>query len=323
MDRNRVDSSWGGAATVWAHSRNPDGQRHALVDHLRSVARIASEYASKFEAGDAAYWAGLWHDCGKFHPEFQRYLAECEAHPGLRRHGPDHKGAGAVLAAKECQPLAFLIAGHHGGLPGMADLKGRLREWGGEGRIREAIELARAAVPELTPGRPIVLPRLGTGGRGRGERERNAELFLRMVFSAVVDADFLDTEGHFSQGVGLVREAVPSLAELWPWLEASQAQLSGKGRDRLSQIRHEVYQACLRAAEAQPGLFRLTVPTGGGKTRSSLAFAMRHALRHGLDRVIVALPYTSITEQTAREYRDIFGSEHAVLEHHSGVWVSD
>jgi CRISPR-associated endonuclease/helicase Cas3 len=107
----------------YAHSLNRNGVPHDLVEHLRSVAQQAARIAEKFGAADMAYWAGLWHDLGKFHPDFQAYLGS----PSARR-GPDHSSAGAVLAEKNFPPLAFLVGGHHSGLPALKDLKLRIRE---------------------------------------------------------------------------------------------------------------------------------------------------------------------------------------------------
>ena len=143
-----------------------------------------------------------------------------------------------------------------------------------------------------------------------------------MVFSALVDADFLDTEGHFEPEQAAQRGQGVGLGELWRRFEPAQLTLSGWQQGQLNEIRHEIYQACLRAADNPPGLFSLTVPTGGGKTRSGMAFALRHALAHSFDRVIVAIPYTSIIEQTVDVYRGIFGAE-SVLEHHSAVTPHD
>jgi CRISPR-associated endonuclease/helicase Cas3 len=139
-----------------------------------------------------------------------------------------------------------------------------------------------------------------------------------MVFSTLVDADFLDTEHHFDPTRSHQRGSRVGLGELWQRLEAAQAAFGSVQQGTLNTLRHEIYTACVQSAEAHPGVFSLTVPTGGGKTRSSMAFALKHALVHGFERVIVAIPYTSIIEQTADVYRGIFG-ETCVLEHHSAV----
>jgi CRISPR-associated endonuclease/helicase Cas3 len=294
---------------VIAHSANAQGQQHDLVDHLQSVAKLASEFAAKFGAGDLAYWAGLWHDIGKVHPSFQQYLHDCETHPGKQRRGPDHKRAGALVAAKKHELLSFLIAGHHGGLPGRADLKSWLKE-----KIQpaqEAIQRISSHLPEVEP--PTVLP-----PPTHLRSELDAEFFVRMLFSTLVDADFLDTERHFNVEQADKRGNTATLAELWNRFANDQQRLTGKETDRVNRVRHEVYEACVRAAALPQGFFRLTVPTGGGKTRSGMTFALNHALTHKLDRVIVAIPYTSIIEQTADVYRGIFGNE-TIVEHHSAV----
>jgi CRISPR-associated endonuclease/helicase Cas3 len=299
-----------------AHSANAAGQPHNLEQHLVSVARRAAASAGKFGAAELGHWAGLWHDLGKFHPDFQAYLAD----PSAPR-GPDHSSAGMVQALRHCDALAFLVAGHHAGLPSSADLKKRAAEKHRAESVRLALEIAGRALVPLDPAGPLPaqLPaHVRPHHRHDCPHLRNRELFLRLLFSALVDADFLDTEAHFQPGRAAGRAGAPPLEELWRRFEDDQARLTGKGDSPLQRARHAIYRACLQAAGLPPGWFRLTVPTGGGKTRSGIAFALQHALRHGLDRVIVAIPYTSIIEQTADVYRGIFGEE-AVLEHHSAV----
>jgi CRISPR-associated endonuclease/helicase Cas3 len=143
-----------------------------------------------------------------------------------------------------------------------------------------------------------------------------------MLYSCLVDADFLDTEAHFHPDTAAEREGIPMLDALWPVFAETMAGVTGRRRDAVGLVRDEVYRACLAAGELAPGLFRLTVPTGGGKTLAGLGFGLRHALVHGLERVIVAVPYTSITEQTATVYRGVFAEalgERTVLEHHSAI----
>jgi CRISPR-associated endonuclease/helicase Cas3 len=303
-----------------AHSANASGQVHDLADHLRAVAHLAASFADKFGARDLGHFAGLWHDLGKFHPDFQAYLGDPE-----RSRGPDHSSAGAVFACGHCDALAFLVAGHHGGLPDFTGLKNRVREKSADSSVQEALRIARGAMTDLTPGGRLAeqLPEFASPkDRGDKQRKRGRELFMRLLFSALVDADFLDTEAHFNPDRASQRSGWLSLGELWRRFETDQARLTGHEDSPLQRARHEIYQACLQAADQPQGLFRLTVPTGGGKTRSGLAFALSHALRHGLDRVIVAIPYTSIIEQTAEVYRGILGDE-GVLEHHSAVADGD
>jgi CRISPR-associated endonuclease/helicase Cas3 len=294
-----------------AHSINAQGKRHDLVEHLKSVAELAAGFASKFGAKDLGYWAGMWHDVGKIHPDFQKYLHDCEADPDRKHRGPDHKRAGALLAAQRYDVLAFLIAGHHGGLPSRSELKTWLQDRTKIQRSQYAIQLIRQHLGEIEPVQTLSLP-------AHLKSELDAEFFIRMLFSALVDADFLDTEKHFNSEQSDRRSGAPSSTELWERFDRNQQMLSGKKTSRINQIRHDVYQACIQAANQTQGFFRLTVPTGGGKTRSAMAFALKHALAHGLDRVIVAIPYTSIIEQTVKVYREIFG-DGTVVEHHSAV----
>lgn len=298
-----------------AHSANAQGRRHDLVTHIQSVADLARTFADKFGAGELGYWAGLWHDVGKVHPDFQRYLRDCEANPEKHRRGPDHKRAGALLAAQRHDLIAFLVVGHHGGLPGRAELKAWLQAKTKAVPAREALALIPQHLTEVEPPTPIALPSHVTSAL-------DVEFFIRMLFSALVDADFLDTERHFNVGQAEERSNALQTAELWDRLVVDQQWLTEKSSGPVNRVRHEVYEACLRAAEQQPGFFRLTVPTGGGKTRSGMAFALKHALQHQLDRVIVAIPYTSIIEQTAEVYRAIFGDD-VVVEHHSAVSYED
>jgi CRISPR-associated endonuclease/helicase Cas3 len=299
-----------------AHSANDAGLRHDLVDHLTSVASLAAQSCRSFGAEDLGHFVGLWHDIGKFHPTFQEYLRSCEANPGARGHGPDHKAAGTLLASRHVGLPALLVQGHHGGLHGPADLKAWLAEKETDPAVRQSLELAEAAISNLVPAGQPALPDYVR------HDPRAAEMFLRLVFSALVDADYLDTEQHFRSEQAAERGSGVGMAELWDRLDRDQRQFPDPGDDLVAWVRREVYEACVAAADHPPGLFRLTVPTGGGKTRSGMAFALRHALRHGHRRVIVAVPFITITEQTADVYRRVFG-EGSVLEHHSAAGRPD
>jgi CRISPR-associated endonuclease/helicase Cas3 len=306
-----------GATTMaFAHSANSSGQRHSLVEHLRGVAEQTAAFAANLGAEELGRYLGLWHDLGKFHPGFQQYLLACEAEPTAHRRGPDHKAAGALLAQNHSGLPALLIQGHHGGLREPAEFNGWLDERDKAGAAHEALALARQVMADLEPSQQLSFP-------AQVENDSlAAELFLRLLFSCLVDADYLDTERHFRRELSEQRTESVVTHDLWDCFERNQAALTGQSQDTLGQARHAIYEACLDAAEQPPGLFRFTVPTGGGKTRSAMAFALRHALAHGLHRIIVAVPFISITEQTAEVYRHIFderGVEPVVLEHHSAV----
>lgn len=299
---------------LYAHSRNEQGQRHELSDHLQSVATLTGRFARPLGAADAGYYLGLWHDLGKLHHGFQRYLLKTEAGEHRPGRSPDHKSAGAYLAAKHLGPLAMILQGHHGGLTSLSHVKAWLATQ--KDVVASVLcEAGRLRVP-IRPEEEIPLPDHILHDR------LAAELFMRLLFSALVDADYLDTEAHFEATAAEQRGSKAGLDELWERFERDQARLSGHRRDPVNEARHAIYQACLQASTEPPGLCRLTVPTGGGKTRSAMGFALRHALAHGMERVIVAIPFISITEQTAATLRQIFerdGEPPVVLEHHSAV----
>ena len=282
----------------YAHTKNVAGQRHLLREHLVRVAEQTATFAKLLGVESLGYLAGVLHDIGKTQPSFQQYLLAVEQDASLKGKGPSHKRAGAVHAFNHhLEFLAFLIAGHHGGLPSRQDLKPRLREWTADPDVRESIRLATVLLPEVSLLTGDVPSFLST--------PYDPDLFLRLLFSALVDADFLDTEQHFASRKSMLRRLEVSWHDLWTQFESSQSHYSvlshvsfTQQQETLYASRKQIYEECLRAAENIPGFFRLTVPTGGGKTRSSLAFALRHVLRHGMSRIIYAIPYMSITEQT-------------------------
>lgn len=289
-------------------------RRHDLAAHLREVARMAERFCAPFGACALGYWIGLWHDLGKADPEVQEYLKAME--DGRRHPRVPHARWGAALAyAVLChttqhppwEEVALPILGHHAGLHDPGNAATNLHALLG----RAQVDLARRGAIELgVPGSSF--PRLEGTAR---------EMRLRMAFSALVDADYLSTEAHFDPHYRRTRDRWPDVRDLWTKLERAQTRMMRRVKRRrtmVNTVRREVYEACVRAAEGPRGVYRLTVPTGGGKTRSGLAFALRHATLRGLRRVIVAIPYTSIIDQTAAAYRGVLGAR-AVLEHHSQV----
>lgn len=296
------------------------GDWHDLVSHLKQTAILARENASKFGAGELAWFAGLWHDLGKFNPEFQCYLRACEKakreNASAPAKGVPHAAFGGRFARGAYPPLMQVIYGHHAGLPETEHVKLRMEDLAPDTVYEEVLRLAGENLPGFgppeDPGKLLDDP---------PRDELQYEFLLRMIFSALVDADFIDTESHFDPEMADARGGVSiTPARMWEALERDQADRFGGDEDvtDVDRVRAEVYEACVSAARMPRGVFRLSVPTGGGKTRSGMAFALRHAVEHGMDRVIVAAPYTSIIDQTAHVYRDIFGDE-AVLEHHSAV----
>ncbi len=314
----RDDSKEYGNGPLYAHTPNCQGIWHYLSDHLNDVAYLTEEFAGVFGNSDLGYVVGLLHDIGKADPGFQSYLkAQAQG-----RYSPSvpHAWGGAALAyvGKQSLPwreLCLAIAGHHSGLdePGM--LSNRL-----VARINQNPDLVRLFQNTLSH----VIPETRSGLAVSVESAPNSmkqELNIRMLFSALVDADRLDTERHFEPTKFELRQKwQDDMYLLWERFETNQNELlnTADSTKIVNRVRNEVYESCLQAAEGPKGIYRLTVPTGGGKTRSALAFGIRHALANGLRRIVVAIPYTSIIDQTAKVYREILG-EDAVLEHHSQV----
>lgn len=297
-----------------AHSKNEAGQVHYLTDHSRAVARLAAQSAGKFSANDFGYWTGMLHDIGKTISLFQDYIDSPDTHQRI-----EHSGAGALFAFQIWEGLALVVAGHHTGLRNAKDTRGRIQRLNADPKVHAVIDAAKEVLPELNS-----LPDLTSAIPSYITNATKMELFIRFLFSALVDADFLDTEAHFNPELSRLRGSHVKLDALRRKLEGNHRCLVAKTSGEINALRQEIFEACCASADLPPGVFRLTVPTGGGKTRSGMAFALRHALKYSMDRVIVAIPYTSIIEQNADEYRRIFGRD-AVLEHHSAVefWYED
>lgn len=306
----------------YAHTlpHRPESEWEPLEAHLRAVAERAGAFAAAFGAQPWGEAAALLHDIGKAGAGVQEYLRASAAGRGPRR-GPDHSSAGAVLAERHGpnvlgKLLAYVVAGHHSGLPdGVNDLPRRLHKPVPPG-VALPPEL-EAVLPGL-PGLPLRLRRKAAGFQ--------LMFFTRMLFSCLVDADSLATEAFTSPDRAAWRCGYPPLADLRQRLAAHMARLAaGAAPTAVNALRAEVLAACRERAALDPGLFSLTVPTGGGKTLASLAFALDHALAHGLRRIIYVIPYTSIIEQSAAVFRKALGDPEsaespgpgAVLEHHS------
>lgn len=302
-------------AQLWAHSVNDDGRRHLLADHLQGTSVVAREFADPFGGGALAAHIGLVHDVGKGRCAWQERLLAVESAGG--DIGLDHKRAGTWLAFRSARlgPFAAAVAGHHGGLPSVAVLQRELALAEGQDRaaVEEAVTSVKALVPGIVPAAGIPRP---TWLDDPLTDPVAAELLVRMVFSAVVDADFLDTERHF-RGEHMRRVTVPA-GSLTGCFEQRRRAYLAQRCSPVGELRDQAYAQAVAAARLPPGMFRMPAATGAGKTIMSAGFGLHHADRHGMRRVIVAVPYMSITEQNASVYRDLLGEEH-VLEHHSGV----
>ena len=304
----------------FAHSGDASDQTdwHPLAAHLRGTGAKAAGFLEAAGFGDFGHVAGLLHDLGKYTPRFQQRLAGDTGRV-------DHSTAGARVAVEHFDRvvgriLAFCIAGHHAGLANavngeqVSSLDDRLK--------REIEELDPAWEDEIVIS-PIATPRLIP--RNRATAGFSCAFLIRMLFSALVDADFLDTEAYYDglRGEKAVRGGHPSLRLLRERLDRHMAALTrSAATSPINELRAEILGHVRRKATDAQGAFTLTVPTGGGKTLASLAFALDHAVHHGLARIVYVIPYTSIVEQTATVFREALRSDPDddaafVVEHHS------
>lgn len=356
---SKNDRNEGDALVPLAHVReNENGlwEKQTLIGHLEAVSRLAADFAGAFASEDWGRITGRLHDLGKASPAWQKHLKddsgyEPELAQKLDGDGgsvPQHSIAGAVAAVCDFRSredpmdvpaacawaLAYAIAGHHAGLA----------DWDGDGRSALVSRFQEAYETKVVGGigqclgegdsqinfNPLMLhcqpplPKsfLGLTTENYLNESENFHLWVRMLFSCLIDADFLDTESFMTPERAQDRGGYATLAELEKAFGLFMKKLSASAADTpVNRCRQNVLNDCLAAAEQEPGFFSLTVPTGGGKTFASFAFALKHALRWGKKRVIIAIPYTSIIEQTAADLKKALGSELAesVLEHHSNL----
>jgi len=316
---------------------------HYLKHHLKRTAQFSGNFASEFGNSDWGELIGYLHDLGKYHPNWQKYIRketgyfDEEAHIEGYRNRPNHSQAGAAFVFEKfknspmAKVLAYIIGGHHSGLKDwIADLENRLFENG-----KLIIDDLEKIKPIEEAKQFLETPILRTSpayfkNENLQKEKEQIHLWIRMLFSCLVDADFLDTEEFMDKKQ---RGGYLSLKELK--LRFDNYMSEKKSDSELNIKRNEILNQCRQKAELEPGFFSLTVPTGGGKTLSSMAFALEHAIKYNKKRIIVAIPYTSIIEQTAKVYKYgadtdeeierlkaegkfLFG-EDQVLEHHSNL----
>ncbi len=290
----------------YAHIAGDSLRRQTVAEHLTGTAALCGKFAAAFGAEAEGELAGMAHDIGKCTEGFQNRLLH---------NGPivDHATAGALACANRgCCHVSACVAGHHGGLPDFGNMRmaqrddgtfyGRLRK-GQEEKCLEQCGDCGVELPDIPPSAVQGMDRL------------RASFWTRMLYSCLTDADFLDTELFMNgkRGRGGCDDIPTLLARLQAYIAPWQTPTT-----ELNRLRCEILNACMEAGKGARGIYTLTVPTGGGKTVASMAFALRHAVEHGMERVIYVIPYTSIIEQNAAVFRDILGDGN-VLEHHSGV----
>lgn len=279
----------------YAHIKE-NGEVQTVDEHLEGTARRSAHFAAAFGEERRGALLGMAHDIGKNASAFQRRL----------NGGPkvDHATAGALECMQIREPFAgYCVAGHHGGLPNW----GNSTDMPGDGTFIGRLRKGKAGIPAYewkgTLESGIPMPNM--------QDMFSQSLWTRMLYSCLVDADYLDTEAFMSPAERPEYDSLPELlqrlnAYIAPWFPA---------KNQLNEYRCQILSRCLDTASSPRGIYSLTVPTGSGKTVSSLAFALRHAVENGLERVIYVIPYTSIIEQNAKVFRDILGDRN-VIEHH-------
>ena len=314
----------------YAHSVNDTDKTEwqTLADHLSGVAELSGSFARDVDLEQLGMAAGMLHDIGKASPSFQGRLEGASTKV-------DHSSAGAMIAYDQLRelgyPLAYVVAGHHSGLSNgakddmhLSSLRTKLEKRtllddvdsdlvsDASGRLAQIKGLM---TDELTT---FIKRGLSTSDKVAEEQQFQAYLLTKVLYSCLVDADYLDTEKFMSPQLTHARQSpYDSVDELIVKYDTYMQRLSAKAeRTELNECRRSVRNQCLAAANGPQGFFTLHVPTGGGKTLSVVGFALLHAKKHGLRRIIIALPYTNLIEQTADIMREVFGAQN-VLEHHS------
>lgn len=293
--------------TIISHIRLSDKAVQTNDEHQRGVACLASSFASEFGMADVGHLLGLLHDKGKEQAAWQKYIQGVTGYNpkyANTKNGPNHAYIGAHIAQilyPQLSPLiAQPIAGHHRGLYDYC----------------EYIEETKKDIPK-----EVLIPESQSCAMPRLHNLKSYDLhhLVRILFSCLVDADSLDTEEFMNPEQASLRGVHTTMEELLCKLEEYLSQLKEKSEDtEVNRIRNYVQEQCIKESQGKMGFYSLTVPTGGGKTLASVLWALHHAVRNHLNRVIIAIPYTSIIVQTAATLKAIFGEEN-VLEHHSNV----
>jgi len=295
----------------YAHSENSYNKKHNLLDHLKNVAKIMESFSCKEEYKSMLYLAGLLHDFGKYQLEFQNYLEN-----GGKRGSVPHSSWGAgytrILGLNE---ISFTIDGHHKGLPDRSNWK---------------IDTNEFKIGEVENFEKIKKEFLNECGKSENDlkitsvkfsNKSETELFIRYVFSCLTDADWLDTEAHFNDIKSETRRMVK--LDIEGMIFQLSNYLKQKSKDgEINQLRNKIREEVIKKANKPSGFYTLNLPTGLGKTLTSISWALEHAKYNKIKRIIIVLPFINIIDQTAQILKNIFG-ENSVLEHHSNIVEDD
>ena len=327
-----------------AHVRQSDNGEwllHDLLEHCEEVGKLAEQFAGEL-GGAFAKLQGRYHDIGKYRIPFQERIRiksgfefDEEAHLEQKAGKASHSHAGAMLIHQKDSflgaVLAYTIAGHHTGLPDWTNptgacLSSRLQSDDARLELEQALKNLPLSFKNLPENLNDLLPQFILEGHLRLE---TWHVWIRFLFSCLVDADFLDTEYFMKPEQKTLRSDYPSLDALQVKLQQYMQNLHSTSSDnKVNRIRHDIYKQCVNAGQVKNSIFTLTVPTGGGKTLSSMAFALAHARQFGKKRIIYAIPFTTIIEQNAQVFKKIFEtysedqtskSSFCVIEHHSNL----
>ncbi|MEJ5265312.1 MAG: CRISPR-associated helicase Cas3' [Bacteroidales bacterium] len=298
MSSNRLQKQY------YAHSANDQGEFHLLKTHLKEVSTIMQKYSIKDEYKKLFEITGLLHDVGKYQPNFQQYLLN-----GGKKGSVPHASLGAAMAKEaKIYEAAFAIDGHHKGLPDFADLKDDIADF--FEALSPVFEEAKKSFfndIEIKT-KDIIFEPFELSPLER-------DVLIRYLFSALTDADWLDTEKHFDN-IKYEKRNAPEFKVSW-FIEQLENEIKNKNKAGfINQLRNKVREDAIKKANGPIGFYSMNLPTGMGKTLASISWALYHAKHHNLNRIIIVLPYISIIDQTAKELKRIFGEEW-VLEHHS------
>ena len=297
---------------VISHIKRINGNQQWLLqsneEHSKNVAILAEKFATTFGFGQIGKILGLFHDKGKEQDAFQNHIKSSSGYDESIKDVPvKHAYVGALLAKKLypqfCEIVGPEIYGHHSGLHDYNDY----------------YDVLNSEIPIDVDSNPIDVILETPKGMKNIKDASDCHHLIRVLFSCLVDADYLDTEAFMNEHNSSKRGKADSLKALKPMLDTYIANLKENAKDTpVNRIRNKVQKRCLDTSSLDTGFYSLTVPTGGGKTLSSLVWAINHAIQHNKERIIIAIPYTSIITQTAAILRSIFGDKN-VLEHHSNV----